>query len=45
VLLKNLPFRFSESVFLAPSLAGLLANLQAGKIHLLAKDIRPKGNK
>ena len=29
VLLKNLPFRPAESVFFAPSLAGLLVNLRA----------------
>ena len=45
VLLKNLPFRPAESVFFAPSLAGLLVNLRAEKINLLAKDVRPKGNK
>jgi len=37
VLLKNLPFRPAESVFFAPSLAGLLVNLRAEKINLLAK--------
>lgn len=31
VLLKNLPFRLDESVFFAPPLAGLLANLWAEK--------------